>query len=230
MTPRPSSSPPKVTRAMFTTSSTMALSLYTSLLNITTRRSSLLSLNTMTVVHQVCPYPVSTLRLPTYQLQLRSEDTLLSRSRKTSDIITKGIKIHNKRAFTNQTSTQELARIYSAISTSDVMTGFGPNSSYPPRNQLAIQNLLRGAAKKLGLEYIGYKINPMEGSLYHKYKKNDPVLTDPKSVNKKGWEFTKRIYFGDQNVTLDLKRFKKLLVQAYEDYRMRNSKSGAGLS
>ena len=85
-------------------------------------------------------------------------------------------------------------------------------------------------AKKLGLKYIGYKINPMESSLYHKYEKDDPVLTDPESVNEKGWEFTKRIYLGDQNVTLDLKRFKRLLVQAYEDYRSRNSRSKARLS
>lgn len=139
----------------------------------------------------------------------------------------------------------ELASIYSALSTSDVMVGvhgaamthllfLRPGSVLiqviPLGTDWASETYYGEPAKKLGLKYIGYKINPMESSLYHKYKKNDPVLTDPESVNKKGWEFTKRIYLGDQNVTLDLKRFKKLLVQAYEDYRLRNSKSRAALS
>ncbi|GFY96200.1 glycosyltransferase family 61 protein [Actinidia rufa] len=70
-------------------------------------------------------------------------------------------------------------------------------------------------AMKLGLKYIGYKIVPRESSLHEDYDKNDPVLRDPSSVVKKGWEFTKKIYLDRQNVRLNLGRFRKKLVCAY---------------
>lgn len=66
------------------------------------------------------------------------------------------------------------------------------------------------------MKYIGYKILPRESSLYDEYEKDDPVLNDPNSVHKKGWEFTKKIYLDHQNVKLNLERFRKQLVQAYD--------------
>ncbi|KAL0355022.1 UNVERIFIED_CONTAM: Xylan glycosyltransferase MUCI21 [Sesamum radiatum] len=53
-------------------------------------------------------------------------------------------------------------------------------------------------AGKLGLRYIGYKILPNESSLYNDYDKDDPILNDPSSINRKGWEFTKKIYLDRQ--------------------------------
>ena len=52
--------------------------------------------------------------------------------------------------------------------------------------------------------------------MYEDYDKNDPVLRDPRSVVKKGWEFTKKIYLDRQNVRLNLDRFRKQLVRAYD--------------
>ncbi|KAK6149134.1 hypothetical protein DH2020_016659 [Rehmannia glutinosa] len=70
-------------------------------------------------------------------------------------------------------------------------------------------------AGKFGLRYIGYKILPKESSLYDDYNENDPILMDPSSVNRKGWEFTKKIYLDRQTVRLDLRRFQKRLLRAY---------------
>ncbi|KAF3589755.1 hypothetical protein F2Q69_00032055 [Brassica cretica] len=70
-------------------------------------------------------------------------------------------------------------------------------------------------AKKLGLDYIGYKILPRESSLYEQYDKNDPILRDPRSITQKGWQFTKGIYLTNQQVRLDLRRFKKILSDTY---------------
>ncbi|XP_057851706.2 xylan glycosyltransferase MUCI21-like [Cryptomeria japonica] len=68
---------------------------------------------------------------------------------------------------------------------------------------------------KLGLTYIEYKILPEESSLFAEYGRNDPVLRDPDSVNRKGWGETKRVYLEGQNVNPSLKRFNKTLLSAY---------------
>ncbi|XP_058076909.1 xylan glycosyltransferase MUCI21-like [Magnolia sinica] len=70
-------------------------------------------------------------------------------------------------------------------------------------------------AKKLGLEYMEYTIGTDESSLSRLYGHNDPVLMDPQVVNGKGWAETKRIYLENQNVRLDIKRFRRLLEKAY---------------
>ncbi|KMT15077.1 hypothetical protein BVRB_3g061990 [Beta vulgaris subsp. vulgaris] len=127
----------------------------------------------------------------------------------------------------------ELGTIYEAISSSDIMIGVhGAGMTHllflepkcilvqviPLGTDWASENYYGQPAKKMGLRYIGYKIHPRESSLYQKYNKDDPVLTDPNSVNKKGWGYTKTVYLDDQKVRLDLKRFNKLLVRVYDDH------------
>lgn len=127
--------------------------------------------------------------------------------------------------------TSELAKIYRALNSSNVMVGVHgaamthflfvkPGRVFiqvvPLGTDWAAQTYYGDPATKLGLKYIGYKIQPRESSLYDHYDENDPVLTDPDSVNAKGWEYTKRIYLDKQNVKLDLRRFKKRLVHAYD--------------
>ncbi|KAH9619027.1 hypothetical protein KSS87_012931 [Heliosperma pusillum] len=126
--------------------------------------------------------------------------------------------------------TSELAKIYRALNTSDVMIGVHgaamthflfvkPGRVFiqvvPLGTDWAAETYYGEPAVKLGLKYIGYKILPRESSLYKDYDREDPVLTDPNAVNQKGWEYTKRIYLDNQNVTLDLGRFKKRLVRSY---------------
>uniref|UniRef100_A0A5B6ZHW0 Glycosyltransferase 61 catalytic domain-containing protein n=1 Tax=Davidia involucrata TaxID=16924 RepID=A0A5B6ZHW0_DAVIN len=125
----------------------------------------------------------------------------------------------------------ELAKIYWALNSSDVMIGvhgaamthflfLKPGSVFiqviPLGTEWAAETYYGEPAMKLGLRYIGYKIIPRESSLYDDYHKNDPVLREPGSVAKKGWEYTKKIYLDHQNVRLNLGRFRKRLVRAYE--------------
>lgn len=127
--------------------------------------------------------------------------------------------------------TMELAKIYRALNSSDAMLGvhgaamthlmfMRPKSVFiqvvPLGTEWAAETYYGEPATKLGLKYIKYSIHVKESSLYKHYRKDDPVLTDPNSVVKKGWEFTKRIYLDGQTVKLDLRRFRKRLVRAYE--------------
>jgi protein O-GlcNAc transferase len=126
--------------------------------------------------------------------------------------------------------TTELARIYGALNSSEVMIGvhgaamthflfMRPGSVFiqviPLGTEWAADAYYGEPARKLGLKYIGYQILPRESSLYDKYDRNDPVLRDPESVSEKGWQYTKSIYLDNQNVRLDLGRFQKRLLRAY---------------
>ncbi|CAN6443990.1 unnamed protein product [Victoria cruziana] len=70
-------------------------------------------------------------------------------------------------------------------------------------------------AKKMGLDYLEYRIRIKESSLSKQYNPTDPVLVRPESVNSRGWGETKRVYMDRQNVQIDTKRFTKLLTRAY---------------
>ncbi|XP_077218813.1 xylan glycosyltransferase MUCI21-like [Tasmannia lanceolata] len=70
-------------------------------------------------------------------------------------------------------------------------------------------------ARKLGLEYMEYKIEAEESSLSMEYDQGNSVLVDPLTINRKGWSETKRIYLDKQNVRVNLKRFSKVLVKAH---------------
>jgi len=171
--------------------------------------------------------------------QMIRKPKLVLLSRKGSRSITNEhslIKLAEKIGFYVQTlkpnRETELASMYKVLSTSDVMVGvhgaamthflfLKPGSFLiqviPLGTEWASETYYGEPAKKFGLKYVGYKIDSKESSLYYKYDENDDVLRDPTSVNKKGWEFTKRIYLDDQKVTLDLKRFKLILARAYND-------------
>lgn len=127
--------------------------------------------------------------------------------------------------------TTELAKIYKTLNESDAMVGvhgaamthflfMRPGSVFiqviPLGTTWASETYYGEPARKLGLKYFGYEIHPKESSLCEKYDKDDPVLRDPRSITKKGWEYTKKIYLEKQNVTLDLRRFQKSLHTAYD--------------
>ncbi|KAL5708292.1 protein O-GlcNAc transferase [Ranunculus cassubicifolius] len=127
--------------------------------------------------------------------------------------------------------TTELAKIYRVLNSSDAMIGvhgaamthflfMKPTTVFiqviPLGTDWPAEMYYGAPSRKLGLEYIEYKVLPEESSLYMNYKRDDPVLTDPNTINAKGWQFTKRIYLDGQNVNLDLRRFRKQLVRAYK--------------
>ncbi|XP_078442701.1 xylan glycosyltransferase MUCI21-like [Wolffia australiana] len=126
--------------------------------------------------------------------------------------------------------TTELAKMYRALNSSDVMFGvhgaamthllfMRPGAVFIQVVALgtdwAAEAFYGSPAKKLGLEYIAYKIKPHESSLSRLYKKDDPVLVNPDAVNSRGWEVTKRVYLDGQTVRLDLNRLRKHLTVAY---------------
>ncbi|XP_043723404.1 xylan glycosyltransferase MUCI21-like [Telopea speciosissima] len=128
-------------------------------------------------------------------------------------------------------SSTELAKIYQVLNSSDAMIGvhgaamthllfMRPGTVFiqviPLGTDWAALTYYGEPAMKLGLKYVGYKILPQESSLYGEYDKNDAVLTDPDSVNAKGWQFTKKIYLEGQKIQLNLKRFRKRLDRTYE--------------
>ncbi|XP_048127084.1 xylan glycosyltransferase MUCI21-like [Rhodamnia argentea] len=127
--------------------------------------------------------------------------------------------------------TTDLANMYHLLNESEVMVGvhgaalthflfLKPGSVFiqviPLGTDSPAEACFGKPARELGLKYIGYKILPRESSLYNEYDKGDPVLTNPKTVNKKGWQYTKEIYLERQNVSLDMTRFHKRLLQAYD--------------
>ncbi|KAH0855212.1 LOW QUALITY PROTEIN: hypothetical protein HID58_020402 [Brassica napus] len=110
--------------------------------------------------------------------------------------------------FLRPDKTTELAKIYRVLNSSTVMVGVhGAAMTHflfmNLEGQIGQQTYYGEPAKKLGLDYIGYKILPRESSL------------DPRSITQKGWQFTKGIYLTKQQVRLDLRRFKKILSDAY---------------
>ncbi|CAI0450702.1 unnamed protein product [Linum tenue] len=68
-------------------------------------------------------------------------------------------------------------------------------------------------AEKMGLRYLEYKIGREESSLMRQYPPDDVVFTDPASFR---WEEFSPIYLQNQNVTVDVTRFKPLLVKGLE--------------
>ena len=127
----------------------------------------------------------------------------------------------------------ELAKMYRALNASDVMVGvhgaamthflfMRPGSVFiqvvPLGTDWAAETYYGEPARRLGLRYMPYKIKPAESSLYRQYAKDDAVLTDPDTVNAKGWQVTKKVYLDGQNVRLDMVRFRRRLRDAYDHW------------
>lgn len=126
--------------------------------------------------------------------------------------------------------TTELAKIYGLLNRSDVMVGVhGAAMTHflflrpgavlvqviPLGAEWAAETYYGGPAKKVGLKYMGYRVLGRESSLVEVYGGDDPVLKDPRSVNKMGWEVTKSVYLDNQKVRLDIPRFRRRLMRVY---------------
>ncbi|KAJ0989412.1 hypothetical protein J5N97_007768 [Dioscorea zingiberensis] len=73
-----------------------------------------------------------------------------------------------------------------------------------------------GPAEEMGLKYVEHHIVVEESTLYEEYPKDHPVISDPWSINLKGYNVSKPVYTDGQNVTLDLMRFREVLLQAMQ--------------
>lgn len=64
------------------------------------------------------------------------------------------------------------------------------------------------------LNYLQYEIVEDESTLIDLYPRDDPIFTDPMSIHKRGWHELDKIYLGQQNVKLDVVRFRPFLEKA----------------
>ncbi|XP_023642018.1 uncharacterized protein LOC111831573 [Capsella rubella] len=71
-------------------------------------------------------------------------------------------------------------------------------------------------SKAMNLKYLEYKIAPEESTLMKKYGRDHEIVKDPLAVAKRGWETFKSVYLLQQNVSVDINRFKPVLVEALE--------------
>jgi len=74
-------------------------------------------------------------------------------------------------------------------------------------------------ATEMGLKYLCYNITAQESSLLETLGPDDPAITDPDSVHRRGWAALYDIYLTKQDVRLDIARFSLTLAEAMEHLR-----------
>ncbi|XP_031477310.1 alpha-1,3-arabinosyltransferase XAT2-like isoform X2 [Nymphaea colorata] len=126
--------------------------------------------------------------------------------------------------------TLNMAKFVGVVNSCDVMMGVHgaglTNMVFLPAGAVVIQIVPFGRldwistaffarpARDMKLNYLEYKINMEESTLVEQYPLDDPVLKDPISIHKKGWNFVEEVYLRQQDVNLNLSRFKSILVDA----------------
>ncbi|KAK5839379.1 hypothetical protein PVK06_008158 [Gossypium arboreum] len=82
-------------------------------------------------------------------------------------------------------------------------------------------------ARAIGIQCIEYKIKVEQRSLVEKYDKNDMVIKDPASFQGRNWSSdVMNIYLKEQNVKLDLVRFRDYLMETYSKAKTFMEKMG----
>ncbi|CAN8270250.1 unnamed protein product [Cochlearia groenlandica] len=102
------------------------------------------------------------------------------------------------------------------------------NMVFLPENAVVIQILPIGGfewlaktdfedpSQGMNLRYLEYKIAAEESTLFKRYGRDHEIVRDPTAAGKRGWEAFKSIYLDQQNVSVDINRFKPVLVKALE--------------
>nr|CAB3468004.1 unnamed protein product [Digitaria exilis] len=70
-----------------------------------------------------------------------------------------------------------------------------------------------GPAREMRLRDVEYSIAAEESTLYDKYGKDNPVISDPESIHKQGWQFGMRYYWIEQDIKLNVTRLAPTLHQ-----------------
>lgn len=78
----------------------------------------------------------------------------------------------------------------------------------------AASNYYGNPAKAMNVHYLRYKIEPGESSLVELYGHDDPVITDPESVYSMGYRVARSVYLEQQDIRVDVARFRKTILQA----------------
>ncbi|RLN11989.1 hypothetical protein C2845_PM09G14400 [Panicum miliaceum] len=125
------------------------------------------------------------------------------------------------------TDVSKFARL---VNSADVMVGVHgaglTNMVFLPAGAVLIQVvpygglewLARGTFKEpsadMQIHYLEYMIQVDETTLSEQYPKDDPVLKDPYSIHKQGWNALKTVYLDKQNVKPHLGRLKNTFMEA----------------
>ncbi|KAK6153997.1 hypothetical protein DH2020_013636 [Rehmannia glutinosa] len=125
----------------------------------------------------------------------------------------------------------QVSQVAKFVNGFDVMLGVHgaglTNMVFLPENGVVIQMVpigldmlgkyyFRVPAKDMKLRYLEYKVSLNESSLMGKYGEDSEVFRDPVGVRKKGWHGFRSVYLDNQDVTVDLSRFKETLMKALE--------------
>ncbi|WOL12498.1 hypothetical protein Cni_G21265 [Canna indica] len=124
----------------------------------------------------------------------------------------------------------DLARFARIVNSCDVMMGVHgaglTNLVFLPANATIVQIVPWGglegiamldfgnAAKDMGLNYVQYSIGMEESTLTEKYPRDHPVFTKPLSFHGRGFHVLRSTFMKQQNVKLDVKRFRGVLWEA----------------
>ncbi|GMI99520.1 hypothetical protein like AT3G18170 [Hibiscus trionum] len=125
-----------------------------------------------------------------------------------------------------------VARVAETVNACDVMVGVHgaglTNMVFLPEKAILIQILPIGGfewiartdfeepSKDMNLRYLEYKIKAEESTLIQQYPPHHEVISNPSAIQKQGWEAFKSVYLQQQNVNLDVHRFRYTLVRAIE--------------
>ncbi|KAJ3692400.1 hypothetical protein LUZ60_012750 [Juncus effusus] len=118
------------------------------------------------------------------------------------------------------------------VNSCDVMMGVHgaglTNCVFLPQNGTLIQIVPWGAldfisrldfgdpSTQMGLHYSHYSISVEESSLLDKYPRDHDIFRNPVAFHTKGFQFVKETFLDDQNVRLDVKRFRGVLLEALD--------------
>ncbi|KAH7658573.1 Protein O-GlcNAc transferase protein [Dioscorea alata] len=116
------------------------------------------------------------------------------------------------------------------VNSCDVMMGVHgaglTNLVFLPTNAILIQvvpwgnldwisrSYFKEPAMDMKLRYLEYRISEEESTLMEVYPKDHPVFKDPFSIHKLGWNSIKDVFLDKQDVKLNVRRFRGVLVKA----------------
>ncbi|XP_072979084.1 alpha-1,3-arabinosyltransferase XAT3-like [Typha angustifolia] len=124
----------------------------------------------------------------------------------------------------------DVAQFSQVVNSCDIMMGVHgaglTNIVFLPVNAILIQivpwggldwvarTYFRQPAMEMNLRYMEYKIMAEESTLIDQYPRDHAVFKDPESIRRLGWNSLKEVFLDKQDVKLNLKRFKPVLLKA----------------
>ncbi|KAG2587323.1 beta-1,2-xylosyltransferase XYXT1-like isoform X1 [Panicum virgatum] len=127
---------------------------------------------------------------------------------------------------------EETAR---AVNSHDVLLGVHgaglTNAVFLPPGAVVIQVVPYGKLERMartdfgepvadmGLRYLEYSVAAEESTLLEMLGPEHPVIKDPESIHRSGWDKVAEYYLGKQDVRIDVNRFAPTLAQAIDHLR-----------